>query len=65
MINSHSGKENKAIVTDVGFGKDKISVVLLDSEDTKITEVEEDQVTPIFNAQLDLPIPSVGSNIEI
>ena len=43
-----------AIVTNVCSGKGKVSVINKSGEDTKINEVDESYVKPIFNSSLDL-----------
>ena len=63
MLGTHSGKENTAIVTDVGFGKGKVSVITENNEDIKITEVDSTDVTPIFSSSLTLLGP-IGENFD-
>lgn len=63
VLDVQSGKDDKAIVTDVGFGRGKVSVITHSNEDIKITEVETANVTPIFSSSLSLT-GAVGRNVE-
>lgn len=58
-----SGTENRAIVTDEGFGKGQISVIHLDSDDVKVSQIDAANVKPIYSAEIDLK-GAFGRNID-